>query len=216
MTDASERQTFDAIVIGSGFGGAMAAHVLVHAGWRVLMLERGDWVPRGPQIGARVALDWYRRSTRPRSSYRGAGGTSRKRGRGPVLRRRPLGVLWRCFPAIPRSRLYAGSFHPRGVGGALAVSLCRARAFLHPRGAAARRGGHDGRGPGRAAAQCTFPASPAPLAPLSLRLSDAARRSDCTRAACPWRSTSAARCVACDACDGFACAVSAKNDSPRR
>ena len=26
----------------------MAAHILVHAGWRVLMLERGDWVPRGP------------------------------------------------------------------------------------------------------------------------------------------------------------------------
>ena len=38
---------YDAIVIGSGFGGAMAAHVLVKAGWSVLMLERGDWVARG-------------------------------------------------------------------------------------------------------------------------------------------------------------------------
>lgn len=42
---------YDAIVIGSGFGGAMAAHRLVRAGWRVLMLERGEWVPRGPQAG---------------------------------------------------------------------------------------------------------------------------------------------------------------------
>jgi len=41
--------TWDAVVIGSGFGGAMAAHQLVAAGQRVLMLERGGWVARGPQ-----------------------------------------------------------------------------------------------------------------------------------------------------------------------
>lgn len=38
---------FDAIIIGSGFGGAMVAHELVEAGKSVLMLERGDWVERG-------------------------------------------------------------------------------------------------------------------------------------------------------------------------
>ena len=38
---------WDAIVIGSGFGGAMAAHILVNAGQRVLMIERGGWVGRG-------------------------------------------------------------------------------------------------------------------------------------------------------------------------
>lgn len=36
--------TWDAIVIGSGFGAAMAAHALVHGGRRVLMLERGGTV----------------------------------------------------------------------------------------------------------------------------------------------------------------------------
>ncbi len=40
---------WDAVVIGSGFGGAMAAHRLISAGARVLMIERGDWVPRGEQ-----------------------------------------------------------------------------------------------------------------------------------------------------------------------
>src|SRR5690606_35974016 len=39
----------DCLVIGSGFGGAMVAHSLVEAGQRVLMLERGDWLPRGPR-----------------------------------------------------------------------------------------------------------------------------------------------------------------------
>lgn len=38
----------DAIVIGSGFGGSMVARTLVDAGLEVLMLERGDWVDRGP------------------------------------------------------------------------------------------------------------------------------------------------------------------------
>jgi choline dehydrogenase-like flavoprotein len=39
---------FDIIIIGSGFGGAMVAYKLVNAGLKVLMLERGGWVPRGP------------------------------------------------------------------------------------------------------------------------------------------------------------------------
>jgi choline dehydrogenase-like flavoprotein len=39
---------YDAIIIGSGFGGSMLARTLVHAGRKVLMLERGDWVKRGP------------------------------------------------------------------------------------------------------------------------------------------------------------------------
>ena len=40
---------FDAIVIGSGFGGSMTAYKLVNAGKKVLMIERGDWVKRGPE-----------------------------------------------------------------------------------------------------------------------------------------------------------------------
>src|SRR4051794_5448043 len=40
-------RVWDAVVVGSGFGGTMAAHELVRAGLDVLMLERGDWVARG-------------------------------------------------------------------------------------------------------------------------------------------------------------------------
>lgn len=39
---------YDVIVIGSGPGGAFAALPLVESGARVLMLEVGGWVPRGP------------------------------------------------------------------------------------------------------------------------------------------------------------------------
>ncbi len=42
-------EKYDAIIIGSGFGGSMTAYKLVNAGKKVLMLERGDWVKRGPE-----------------------------------------------------------------------------------------------------------------------------------------------------------------------
>jgi choline dehydrogenase-like flavoprotein len=41
-------EPYDLLVIGSGFGGAMAAAPAVMAGRRVVMIEAGDWVARGP------------------------------------------------------------------------------------------------------------------------------------------------------------------------
>ena len=49
MRESLPRQ-IDTLVIGSGFGGAMVAHQLVEAGQRVLLLERGDWLPQGPEM----------------------------------------------------------------------------------------------------------------------------------------------------------------------
>jgi len=41
MEETSERQIFDYVVIGSGFGGSVSAMRLVEKGYRVLVLERG-------------------------------------------------------------------------------------------------------------------------------------------------------------------------------
>ena len=37
---------YDVIVIGSGAGGGTVTHALARTGKRVLLLERGDWMPR--------------------------------------------------------------------------------------------------------------------------------------------------------------------------
>ena len=43
MTDS-----YDVIIIGSGAGGGTLAHRLAPSGKRVLIVERGDWLPREP------------------------------------------------------------------------------------------------------------------------------------------------------------------------
>src|SRR5882757_67704 len=58
MTD----ETFDAVIIGSGFGGAVMAYRLAQAGKRVLVLERGksyppNSFPRAPRDMARNFWD---------------------------------------------------------------------------------------------------------------------------------------------------------------
>jgi choline dehydrogenase-like flavoprotein len=41
--------SYDVIIIGSGAGGGTLAHHLAPSGKRILLLERGDWLPREPQ-----------------------------------------------------------------------------------------------------------------------------------------------------------------------
>ena len=40
------KKNWDVVIIGTGFGGSMAALRLANAGLNVLLLERGDWVAR--------------------------------------------------------------------------------------------------------------------------------------------------------------------------
>ena len=40
---------YDVIVIGSGAGGGTLTHALAPTGKRILLLERGDWMPREPE-----------------------------------------------------------------------------------------------------------------------------------------------------------------------
>ena len=40
---------YDAIIVGSGAGGGTLARHLAPSGKRILLLERGDWLPREPQ-----------------------------------------------------------------------------------------------------------------------------------------------------------------------
>jgi choline dehydrogenase-like flavoprotein len=53
---------YDVIVIGSGAGGGTLARYLAPSGKRILLLERGDWLPREP-------ANWDARSVFVESRY---------------------------------------------------------------------------------------------------------------------------------------------------
>ncbi len=76
---------YDVIIIGSGAGGGTLARHLAPSGKRILLLERGDWLPREPQ-------NWLRRGGvrgRTATSRRTPGTTRRQAvpAAGPLLRR---------------------------------------------------------------------------------------------------------------------------------
>ncbi len=209
--------TYDALIIGSGFGGMMAAHTLVHAGCRVLMLEKGDWVRRGPhnwngdQVGLLsehyttespyVVYDERGRSTA--GAFSCVGGPSVFYG-GVALRFRA-----EDFESNPELDGNSGAAWPYTY------------ADLEPHYAAAERiigvAGVPGEDPTEPHRSAPYSEPAGPLAPVSQRIADAARSLGFRPFRLPLAINHGAaahrnRCVACGTCDGFACAIGAKND----
>ncbi len=216
MIDATDRQEWDAIVVGSGFGGAMAAHTLVHAGWRVLMLERGDWVPRGPASWRPSQAGMVSQFYSTESSYRVQEGRRASETGGMFCVGGPS-----VFYGGASLRYREADFTPDpSIHGASGARWPIAYADLEPFYTSAERMlgvvGTTGEDPVEPPRSAPYPAAPSPLAPLSLRLADAARRLGLHPSRLPVAIDQRGRCVACSACDGFACAVGAKNDVATR
>ncbi|MBA2627109.1 MAG: GMC family oxidoreductase, partial [Gemmatimonadales bacterium] len=208
---------YDTIIIGSGFGGSMAAHTLVHAGQRVLLVERGEWVRRGAnnwrgeevgQLCEHYHTDApYLVQDDAGRSTAGAcfcvGGPSVFYG-GVALRLRQ-----EDFESDPDIDANSGAAWPY------------AYADLEPWYSAAERiigvaglGTEDPTEPWRSG---PYSEVPAPLSDIARRIGDAARGLGFHPFRLPLAINYGAvpgrpRCTSCGTCDGFACAISAKND----
>lgn len=210
-------RSFDTIVVGSGFGGVMAALPLVEHGERLLLLERGDWVTRGPQnwemahafqLSPHYAADTPFLIEHARRPYRAGtfhcvGGPSVFYG-GASLRLREEDFA--PGPAIVGD---SGAEWPFDYA-ELAPYYDWAESLL---GVA----GDDGDDPTAPARAQPYPSPPVPFSRPARRVADAARRLGLHPFALPLAinaNASAYRraCQQCSTCDGFACAISAKND----
>jgi len=209
--------TYDAIVVGSGFGGAMAAHVLVEAGWSVLMLERGDWVARGAHNWAADGVGQLTEHYAIESPYHvtGAGGD-------------PPAGAFHCVggPSVfyggVALRFRAEDFeHDPEIAGASGARWPWTYDELEPWYAEAERllgvAGEAGTDPTEPRRSEPYAEAPTPLAPVSERIARAARELGCRPFRLPMainhrRDAGRHACVGCGTCDGFACAVGAKND----
>lgn len=218
MSDPTTTEaTPTALIIGSGFGGAMAAQALVGAGWRVTLVERGGWVERGPwnwepsqvgnlgphYTGDDLHLDTSRPGPRPVGAYHAVGGPSVFYG-GVSLRYREAD-----FEPTPTIDGESGARWPFDYA-ALEPYYGRAELLLGVSGTS----GEDPTEPPRSAG---YPAPPLPLAPISERIARAARALGFRPFRLPLALNTTpqegrATCIACATCDGYACAIEAKND----
>lgn len=208
---------WDAVVIGSGFGGTMAAHELVRAGWRVLMIERGDWVRRGPDNWAPGAVGPLTPHYSTETPYRALAGGERE-----------VVGSFQCVggPSVfyggVSLRLRAGDFDP-GPEITAGSAACWPVTYqdLEPHYTSAERiigvAGETGRDPTEPPRSGPYPQPPAALSPTARRLWEAARGLGLRPFRLPLAFNHSRRngrtpCAACATCDLFACAVGAKND----
>lgn len=214
VSDSTPGGGWDAIVVGSGFGGAMAAKPLVEAGMRVLMLERGDWVERGPHDQS-FAVRWEGRPAYClETPYRVEGEATERMGAfhcvgGPS-------VYYGGVALRMRERDFGGHAETTGgLGWPLGYDDLRAHYDEAERllGVSGDDGG-DASAPPR---DRPLPPPGLALSPTSRALADAAGRLGLSAFRLPLAlnhdgSGGRSPCTACDACDGFACASGSKND----
>lgn len=199
----------DAVIIGSGLGGALAAHRLVEAGARVTVLERGirpyrdrqDWNARAILNDLRYrgeAPPWVRqrreRRFRPLATNEAVGGMSVFYG-GAALRFRPSDFDRWPFTYRDLEPWYAKAENLLGVHGLEGADPCEpARSGSYP-----------------------FPAIP--YSPPAQRIREAGEalghRPFPIPLAIDFTGARGSRCVRCNTCDGFPCAIEAKNDAAR-
>ena len=207
---------YDVIIMGTGAGGGTLARHLAPSGKRILLLERGDWLPREPQNwrGQDVFVD--NRYVSPDTWYddeRQAVPTP-----GPLLRRRRDQALRRgALPAAGRGLRRAAA--PRRGVARVADHLRRARAVLHAAEQLYQVHGARGEDPTEPPASAPYPFPAVSHEPRIQQLADdlAAAGYHPFHAPCGVRLDEAnmpySACVRCVNCDGFPCAVHGKSDA---
>lgn len=219
--EANHQKIYDAIVIGSGFGGSMAAHELVNAGKNVLMLERGDWVPRGPHNwaadGSVDLTPYYSKETPYRVL---AGGNSNIMGAyncvgGPSVFYGAVSMRMReqDFVNAPEIINDSGAHWPYQYAD-LEPYYTKTEQILNIAGDA----GADPTEPHRTK---PYPQQLSELSQTSRKIYAAAQSLNYQPFRLPLAinygsDNGQAECVACTTCDTFACAIQAKNDLTTR
>lgn len=210
-------RSYDAIVIGSGFGGAMAARVLMNAGWSVLMLERGDWVERGADSWSADAVGPLTPHYSAESPYH----LKDDQGDTKVGAFHCVGGPSVFYGGVA-FRFRAEDFeHDPEIAGATAARWPFTYSAIEPYYCEAERilgvAGECGIDPTEPGRGMPYPQVPSELAPISRRIERAAQELGCRPFRLPLainHSPSPTRnsCIRCGTCDGFACAIGAKND----
>ena len=217
MRDASDLRHRQVVVVGSGFGGAMAAWPLVRSGLDVLMLERGPWIPRGPHC-------WAPEGTITRTPYYGSEGYTPARTDAGDHEVRSVAAVGgpSVFYGAVSMRLREADFlnDPEIVadsGAEWPIRYGDLRPYYDAAEHMLRVAGQAGEDPTEPP-RSEYPARLNGLSPVSEVMASAARSLGLHPFRLPlainFQGDGSGRspCVQCATCDTFACAIEAKND----
>ena len=207
---------YDVIIIGSGAGGGTLAYKLAPTGKRILILERGGYVPREKD-------NWRserRQSRRQISDQREVARQGRQRtpSAHQLLRRRQHEILRRGAVSPAQRRFRRDQTSWRRLAG-LADLLRRLEPYYTRSRAAlsrARQRGEDPTEPRRSAPIRIRPSATSRASSSSPTIS---RGSGCIRftrrsgVMLDEKNPHASKCIRCETCDGFPCLVYAKSDA---
>ncbi|MGH9176107.1 MAG: FAD-dependent oxidoreductase, partial [Vicinamibacterales bacterium] len=200
-------ERFDVIIIGSGAGGGTMAYALASTGARILILERGDFVPQEEEnwnphavwkdLRYRASEQWMNargRTFRPYIHYCVGGNTK----------------FWGSVLFRLRREDFEEMEHAEGVSPAwpidydtLAPYYERAERLYQVHGEDGIDPTEPGRGP--------FPHPAVPHAPRMAEIVEGLRRQGLHPSPLPLGLRE--HCVFCDTCNSFACKVHAKSDA---
>ncbi|MEZ5356127.1 MAG: GMC family oxidoreductase [Bryobacteraceae bacterium] len=207
---------YDVIIIGTGAGGGTLAAKLAPSGKRILLIERGDYVPRekdnwnpravnveGLYQTKEVWRDREGKDLHPHTNYCVGGNTKFYGAALFRLRERDFEQVRHHGGVSPAWPLRYGDLEPY---------YTQAEKMYHVHG----RRGED---PTEPAAQCPYPHEAVSHEPRMQQLSEDFTRLGLRPFHTPLgvmlneRDRHASRCIRCATCDGFPCLVSAKADA---
>jgi choline dehydrogenase-like flavoprotein len=207
---------YDVIVIGSGAGGGTLVHRLAPSGKRILLLERGDWLPREPQnwLAHEVFVD--NRYVSPDTWYDGDGKPFQ-----PQVHYFVGGATKLYGAALYRLRKedFGELRHRDGISPAWPISYDEMEPYYTEAERIYRVHGARGEDPTEPPAGAPYPFPAVSHEPRIQQLADdlAAAGHQPFHAPCgvmlDERNMPYSACVRCPTCDGFPCLVHAKSDA---
>ena len=207
---------YDVIIIGSGAGGGTLFHKLAQAGKRVLLLERGDYVPREMDNWSTLAVNvkakyntkdqWFDKEGKPlhpHTNYNVGGNTKFYGAALFRLRRHDFGEI----------------HHHGGISPAWPISYDAMEPYYSQAENLFEVHGQRGEDPTEPPAADPYPFPPVSHEPRMQRLHDDFAKAGLKPFHTPLgvrlleQNMVKSRCIRCSTCDGHPCLVSAKSDA---
>jgi choline dehydrogenase-like flavoprotein len=208
--------TYDVIIIGSGAGGGTLAHRLAPSGKRILLLERGGWLPREPENWLAEDVFVENRYVSPDTWYYSDGSPFH-----PEVHYWVGGATKRYGAALYRLREedFGDLRQYGGISPAWPISYAEMEPYYTQAEQLYQVHGARGEDPTEPPCSAPYPFPAVSHAPRIQQLADDLAKEGLHPFHAPCgvlldeSNMAYSRCVRCNNCDGFPCVVHAKSDA---